>query len=473
MHMHKHVALVTVLLLASASGVSADSYYPSMYVGSVGSCTTISRDLSYGSRGSDVTTLQSFLVNRDYPGGGSWMISGYFGRATRQAVRNFQAEESLPVTGVVNAATRAAISRVSCGGTVNTPFSFTYPYVQDVYQTYPLSNPPYYTPTTSLFPVNCGAYSIVYGYNTSCPTMTPTITYLSPASGGIGERITVYGSGLSATGNTVRFGNGIITNLISPDGQSVSFTVPAHISGYGSQPVAIGTYQISVSNASGATSNTLPFSVTSLGAASAPTITGVTGPTTINSGVQGSWTVTFYNPGATYANVSVRWGDESTYAYAAVPQTVYGNGTQTATFTHAYAQGGTYSPTFTVTNTNGQSNSTSLTVAVSGAAYYGNTSLTYLSPMSGRVGTQVVLQGTGFTPLENTVRFGVGGTQHLPSQNGTQIYYTIPAYVSQCDTMSVGYACTLLAQQITPGTYPVYVTNANGTTQTLTFTVVQ
>jgi peptidoglycan hydrolase-like protein with peptidoglycan-binding domain len=275
------LAVSGILLTASAAMADTYSTYPL-----VGACTTVSRDLSTGDRGSDVTTLQTFLVNQNYPGGGTWMITGYFGAATRQAVRNFQAQQDLPVTGTVGPQTRAAISRVSCGGYSGTDLSNPLSYIYGTLPTpvaasatiIPTTQPavPVYTlPTTT---TNCGTYSILYGYNINCPSTTPTITYLNPVSGGIGDRVTVYGSGFSATGNTVRFGNGIITSLISPDGQSVSFTVPSQLSGFGSQPVGLGTYPVSVSNAAGLTSGTLPFTVTSLGSGSAPTISSVNGP---------------------------------------------------------------------------------------------------------------------------------------------------------------------------------------------------
>src|SRR3989344_8628325 len=58
-------------------------------------CTNVSRDLSVGSRSVEVTTLQNFLVSQNYPGGGSWMVTGYFGAATRQAVLNFQSQQRI------------------------------------------------------------------------------------------------------------------------------------------------------------------------------------------------------------------------------------------------------------------------------------------------------------------------------------------------------------------------------------------
>ena len=49
-------------------------------------CASISPTLSIGSRGAQVTALQNFLVSRNYPGGGNWMVTGYFGTATQAAV---------------------------------------------------------------------------------------------------------------------------------------------------------------------------------------------------------------------------------------------------------------------------------------------------------------------------------------------------------------------------------------------------
>ncbi len=81
-----------------------------------GSCVNLVSDLQYGSNGSQVSQLQTFLVSQNYPGGGSWMITGNFRSATLAAVRTFQQQQGLAMTGIVDASTRAAISRVSCGG---------------------------------------------------------------------------------------------------------------------------------------------------------------------------------------------------------------------------------------------------------------------------------------------------------------------------------------------------------------------
>lgn len=545
-------------------------------------CVSVSGNLYRGLRSSDVRALQEFLVTRNYPGGGDWMITGFYGPATEAAVRNFQRESNLAVTGSVDSATRDAIVRISCGvsgGTTGAapwyqPFmnlfsglSFpqaypttpsypsypTYP-TTPTYPTYPMypytQNAPYLTSLS----VNTGgpgtvvtiwgsnfdtSYNTVYFGSVEVPGVssngtsltftvpsqsssgitqvkvgnsrgmsnaltfnftsnyyyppyqqypcgvypytncggpiwggTPTITYLSPSNGAVGATVTVYGSGFSHSGNTVRFGNGIIANVSSNDGRAVTFQVPTTISGYGSQTIALTTYDVSVTNAEGRTSNRLPFTVTSLGSMGQPTITNVTGPTSLTTGTVGTWTLTANNPGGGYLTVAVDWGDAGVYAAAQpMAQSTYLY-QQTLSFTHTYYQTGTYTVRFTVTNQSGQSNITTTTVNVTGTSQ-GTVSLSSMSPSSGRVGQQVVLTGTGFTQ-DNAVHFGIGGTQHLQSYNGTTIYYTIPAYVSPCDLiLPYGQACAAYVQMITPGTYPVYVTNGNGTTQQQTFTVTQ
>lgn len=575
--------IVSSLVLVTAFGAniaSAQSYYPTYNYGTaytqpyVGACVNLVSDLSYGSSGSQVRLLQTFLVSRNYPGGGSWMITGNFRAATQVAVRNFQTEQGLPVTGAVDAATRAAISRVSCGGSYNynnynyntNPFTYstlpaynynnnsncayTYPYTCNTYNygygvsltsLSPVSGEPgtnltiygtnldYYNNTVyfgsqpvanvpssngssltvtvpgGVTPGGVGVYvtnsrgtsntltfSVIasysacnypysYGtYNTTyCPpnVNTPYINYVNPTSGAVGSTVTIYGSGFSPTGNTVRFGGGVITGLNSADGRTITFMVPSQLSGPSSQFVTVGTYNVSVSNFAGYTSNSVPFSVTSTGGSyGAPTISSVNGPTSLTTGTLGTWTIVINNQNNTYMTTSVRWGDEGTYSsYASSPQTSY-SGTNTLTFTHTYYTPGTYNVVFTVTNSAGQQNTATATVTVSNTGTYGNVSLSYLTPTSGRVGTQVMLQGTGFNAFDNTVRFGIGGTLHVPSfNNGTTIYYTIPSYVSPCDIVIPGSntVCAQSVQQIVPGPVQLYVTNSAGTSQTLTFQVVQ
>lgn len=554
----------------AATAYSAVSAYPTYR----GSCVNLTSDLSYGSKGAHVRQLQTFLVSQNFPGSGAWMITGNFRTATLAAVRNFQQQQGLSVTGVVDATTRAAIYRVSCGGQygygtmypytmpqynyTNTSCYYTFPYVcnnSGYGYTYPnynrvsltslsvnsgipgssvtiygsgfdasnnivyfgsvaLSNVPSYNGSSITFTVptystlgtvgvyvtnsrgtsNTLNFSVLtnYGYGCSgqsgqyvygsygtpiygyCPPVTnnPTITYMSPTSGAVGTSVTVYGTGFSAQGNTLRFGSGTITNITSYNGTSLTFTVPSYLTGYTSSAVTAGSYGISVTNSAGYTSNTATFTVTS-GATSAPTISNLNGPTSLTTGVQGLWTIRVFNPSSSYMTTSVNWGDSATgYANTAAPQAVYQQGENTLTFTHTYMTAGTYTVVFTVTNSSGQSNTLSATVVVTGSGSYGSVTLTSITPMSARVGTQIMLTGTGFTPLENTVRFGIGGTQHVPSHNGSTIYYTVPSFVSPCDLVTSGGVCAQSIQQILPGPISVYVTNSNGTTNAIQLQII-
>lgn len=75
-------------------------------------------DLRVGATGDRVRALQRDLADLGYPVG---TVDGVFGPATRRAVVNFQEERRLPTTGVVDAATRAAIEGALAPITVNAP----------------------------------------------------------------------------------------------------------------------------------------------------------------------------------------------------------------------------------------------------------------------------------------------------------------------------------------------------------------
>lgn len=89
-----------------------------------------------------------------------------------------------------------------------------------------------------------------------------------------------------------------------------------------------------------------------------PVISGVSGPTSLNVGQSGTWTVQARDPLGGALSYSVVWGDESS---ALTPQT--SSEVQTATFTHTYTRQGVFNPTFTVSNSSG-SERTSISVNV-------------------------------------------------------------------------------------------------------------
>jgi peptidoglycan hydrolase-like protein with peptidoglycan-binding domain len=520
----KKLALVPFVaaLFAYAPAAFAQMYYPSYpaypsYSGA-SQCVNISQNLSYGSRSGEVTQLQSFLVSQGL--GGNNIVTGYFGTLTRSALISFQNQHGLSSSGVLDASTRSMIASLTCGYSQNTGNNYNYnqynpwdgygynnqyPYNQynnqynnnpyDQYNnnwysnqnytnyvnlnltslsvntgmpgtsvtvygsgfdavnntvyfgSYSLGNipsdgssisftvPSYYynsysgwgNPTEINIHVtnsrgtsnslsfylisynaspcgygntwgsagygecgcnNYGGYPYTYGNNwytdgysngsNNCynvPTsnvQAPTISYLDPTSGGVGTTVTIYGTGFTSTGNTIRFGTGIMANLQSPDGRSVSFIVPSRLTGYGSQNVGLGSYDVSVTNGVGRTTSVKSFTVTSL-------------------------------------------------------------------------SGGNQSGGYVVIN--------------------------YLTPTIGHVGTQITISGTGFSAYDNTVHFGVGGLMHVPSYNGTTLYFTVPSSLSPCDVLTSGSYCAAYLQQVTPDSYPVFVSSGNGSSNTMFFQV--
>src|SRR3989344_7906955 len=85
------------------------------------------------------------------------MVTGYFGNATVQAVRNFQQSAGIPTTGFVDGQTRSAIQTRSCGslgdGYLQNYFNYgsaVYPY--NYSYTTPSYTTPSYTPPTYTTP---------------------------------------------------------------------------------------------------------------------------------------------------------------------------------------------------------------------------------------------------------------------------------------------------------------------------------
>ncbi len=513
------IALVFSILFV-AQGTFAQSYFPSPLNNSHiynGSCVSLSRDLSIGSRGTDVLNLQRFILSRNYLGSGTWMLTGRFGAATRAGVIDFQIDMHMPQTGWVDASTRAAVSSITCGNSFNQNNQYQYGYNSYVNQQPWLNNswnnntwnsnfwnnsgnnnswnnnfPPVINqplPTgngncSNAYGVStcqCGWYSVAgRSYYNECGSNynqnNLSITYLSPNSGATGSTVTITGTGFSSTNNSVRFGNGSIAGLNSYDGRTLTFTVPATLSGYGSANVTQGTYNVSVTNASGATSNSVPFSITSGGNYGAPSIHNISGPNTIAVNSTGTWIISLLNQNnSNYTNVSVKWGDPVYGAYAVGPQRSYNN--QPLSFTHSYTQLGTYTITFTATSENGQSNTATQTVYVTNSNNNNNNNfiISNITPATGRVGSQIQIEGSGFTG-DNTVHFGQpgqanGSQMHLTSASGNYINYTIPSYIYPCDLQTQSTVCTQYMHVVNPGAYQIYVTNSSGTSNTLTFNV--
>jgi peptidoglycan hydrolase-like protein with peptidoglycan-binding domain len=96
-----------------------------------------------------------------------------------------------------------------------------------------------------------------------------------------------------------------------------------------------------------------------------PTISGFSGPTTLNVNSSGTWSVNASDPEGGSLSYQIWWGDEKTFA--AHPNASLGlDFVQSTTFTHAYATAGTYTVIITVKDSAGQQAKTSTTVKVGG-----------------------------------------------------------------------------------------------------------
>lgn len=432
-------ALLTAIVLTLAGAASVASaqtyapygmYYPTYQQPSYGACIVLTRDLAYGMRGSDVSSLQRFLVSQNYPGGGSWMITGFYGRATEAAVRIFQGANAIYPTGIVDASTRGALTR-GCS-----------------YPTYP----PY--PTYPTYPSNV------------------TLTYVNPNAVAAGSNVTLTGYGFDAYNNTVYIGGNSVGSYPSYNGTTITVTVPSYLSGMttvyvrnsrgtsntlsltvlpnqscgypyyssgccqgswsggycnpgnvsisylspssgqtGTQVTVTGTGfsysgntvrfgNSSIQNVQSFNGTSLTFTVPSYDAVygyqtitpgiynvsvvNASGFTSNTLPFTVTSYGSGGPSITSVNgPTSLPVNAQGTWTvtvfnpsssyittsvnwGDSSYGSGTAPQTTYAQNSSTLTFTHAYPYAGTYTVTFTVINSSGQQNTSTMTVTVGG-----------------------------------------------------------------------------------------------------------
>lgn len=192
-----------------------------------------------------------------------------------------------------------------------------------------------------------------------------TINSVSPNPASPGTLVTITGSNL----------NSVVTNMVSicssvscgnyngsgsPDGKTVTFVVPS---------IPVGLYNLNVIDllSNGGSTGVVSFTVGSGSTSQAPVVNGGTFPTSLNVGQTGTWTVNATDPNNNSLSYSVDWGDTSvcptgytcTSAAATAAQ-------QSATFTHSYANAGTYTVRFTVRNSSGMSAQTSATVTING-----------------------------------------------------------------------------------------------------------
>ncbi len=96
--------------------------------------------------------------------------------------------------------------------------------------------------------------------------------------------------------------------------------------------------------------------------------------------------------------------------------------------------------------------------------------ITSLQPVDGPVGATVTITGRGFDGRANTINFGSSAYPNMVSANGTEIVFVIPTATNP-PCRNVTPPCAILSALITPGAYDLSVTNAQGTSNSITFTV--
>lgn len=74
------------------------------------SSESLTRTLRFGMRGKDVSLLQEFLGSGGVNIPNDWIVTGYFGRATEKALKDFQKARGLDALGITGPKTRAIIN---------------------------------------------------------------------------------------------------------------------------------------------------------------------------------------------------------------------------------------------------------------------------------------------------------------------------------------------------------------------------
>ncbi len=114
--LHKIGGLATALLMATTILVPANASAQT----TTNQCSSLVRDLTLGSTGSDVVALQTFLETKGYMTMPVGVSKGYFGGLTKSAVAKYQAANAIaPAVGYFGPLTRGKL--VSACATTSTP----------------------------------------------------------------------------------------------------------------------------------------------------------------------------------------------------------------------------------------------------------------------------------------------------------------------------------------------------------------
>ena len=257
---------------------------------------------------------------------------------------------------------------------------------------------------------------------------SPTINRISPDEGPVGTEVTLRGTRFSDD-SIVRMGDGMITDVdASNNGRTLTFTIPDYMGEYCppdeactmiAHEVDPGDYEIRVVNDDERTSNSVTFTVTGEDNGDGLAIDTIDGPTALDPGAEGSWTVNVSGASSSLS-YSVKWGDEGLMSR----MMSLDEGQASATFTHRYDEPGTYTPEFTVTNADGDTVSkqaAEVTVGDDGTVH-----IDAIDPSTARASTTVTLTGHGFDG-DTKVWVGRHEGQQVDVDSDTSLSFVVPA----------------------------------------------
>lgn len=148
-----------------------------------------------------------------------------------------------------------------------------------------------------------------------------------------------------------------------------------------------------------------------------PVIQSFNGPTNLEVNKSGTWTVRASGGRNAQLSYAIDWGE---YDYANASQSLRRFPVQQTTFTHQYANAGTYTVRITVSNQNGQQATSQTTVKVGGGSVSKPNITSFTGPTSLRVGEKGTFNVNANHPYDKGVNFSVDwGEAHYGQQNQT------------------------------------------------------
>lgn len=256
----------------------------------------------------------------------------------------------------------------------------------------------------------------------------PHIDDIDPASGDAGTEVTLSGENFEDD-SSVRFGRETIDDVdVSDDGTELMFTVPDTVN---DRDLRERSYPVRVQN-DFRTSNAVRFEVILQDddddddGSDELSIESIDGPTALDIGEEGTWTVDVDGEFDGNLNYSVKWGDEP--VMARLFATEDGDTQFSATFTHTYHDEGTYMPEFTVTDEDGTSVSKAAAEVTVGDDDNNDDAapqVDAIDPASAEAGETVTLTGSGFDADSNVFLSGTEAND-VKVVSDTEITFTVP-----------------------------------------------